>query len=121
VATQDDVRRIAMSLPEMEEAEDRFAFSVGGRGVAWVWLERPSPGAARAPNPEVLAVRVDGEAEKESLIALDSDVFFTEPHYAGFPAVLVRLPAVAEGVLEDLLVAAWRIQAPKRLAATLER
>ena len=121
MATQDDVRRIALGLPEVEEATDRFAFSVRGKGFAWVWLERPEPTAPRMPNPEVLAIRVDGELEKESLITMDPDVFFTEPHYAGFPAVLVRLPAIADDVLEALLTAGWRIQAPKRLAATLDR
>lgn len=121
MATQDDVRRIALALPEVEEATDRFSVSVRGKAFAWVWLERPEPKAPRVPNPEVIAIRVDGELEKESLIAMDSDVFFTEPHYHGFPAVLVRLPAVGEDVLEDLLTAAWRIQAPKRLAATLDR
>lgn len=121
MATQDDVRRIALGLPEVEEATDRFAFSVRGKGFAWVWLERPETTAPRMPNPEVLAIRVDGELEKESLIAMDPDVFFTEPHYAGFPAVLVRLPAIADDVLEALLTTGWRIQAPKRLAATLDR
>ena len=121
MATQEDVRRIAMSLAEVEEAGDRFAFSVRGKGFAWVWLERPQPKGPRMPNPGVIAIRVDGELEKESLIAMDPDVFFTEPHYDGFPAVLVRLPEIADDVLEALLTAGWRIQAPKRLAATLER
>lgn len=121
MATQDDVRRIALALPEVEEATDRFSVSVRGKAFAWVWLERPEPKAPRVPNPDVIAIRVDGELEKESLLAMDPETFFTEPHYAGFPAVLVRLPSVSEDVLEDLLVAAWRIQAPKRLAATLDR
>jgi len=46
------------------------------------------------PNPEVLAVRVASLAEKDELIAADPEKFFTEPHYNGFPAVLVRLPAI---------------------------
>lgn len=119
--TQDDVRRIASSLPEVTEEADRFAFAVRGRSFAWIWLERPEPKAPRIPNPEVLAVRVDGELEKESLIGMDPHVFFTEPHYHGFPAVLVRLPRIAPDLLEELIVRAWRIQAPKRLAATLDR
>jgi hypothetical protein len=121
MATQEGVRRIAMSLAEVEEASERFAFSVRGKGFAWVWLERTEPKGPRTPNPEVLAIRVDGELEKESLIAMDPEVFFTEPHYDGFPAVLVRLPEIADDVLEALLTAAWRIQAPKRLVATLDR
>lgn len=119
--TQDDVRRIALALPEATEEPDRFAFSVRGKGFAWVWLERPEPKARRVPNPDVIAIRVKGEIEKESLIAMDPETFFTEPHYHGFPAVLVRLPSIAEDVLADLLTSAWRIQAPTRLAATLDR
>jgi hypothetical protein len=119
--TQDDVRRIATTLPEVTEATGRFAFAVRGKAFAWVWLERAEPRAPRVPNPEVLAVRVDGELERESLIGIDPDIFFTEPHYHGFPAVLIRLPRIAPELLEELIVRAWRIQAPKRLAATLDR
>lgn len=118
---QDDVRRIAMGLPDVTEDGDRAAFRVRGKAFAWVWLERADPKARREPNPEVIGLRVGGELEKESLIGMDSDAFFTEPHYDGFPAVLVRLHAVELGLLEELIVSAWRIQAPKRLAATLER
>lgn len=119
--TQDDVRRISLSLPDVEEASDRFSLAVRGKAFAWVWLERPEPKSRRLPNPEVIAIRVSGELEKESLIAMDPDSFFTEPHYDGFPAVLVRMPSVAEDVLEDLLTAAWRIQAPNSLMAALDR
>ncbi|HSK93519.1 MAG TPA: MmcQ/YjbR family DNA-binding protein [Candidatus Angelobacter sp.] len=119
--TQDDVRRMSRALPEVTEEDGRFAVRVRGKAFAWVWLARPEPGARRIPDPDVLAVRVDGESEKETLIGMDPDVFFTEPHYDGFPAVLVRLPAIDAGLLEELLVRAWRIQAPKRLAATLDR
>jgi hypothetical protein len=119
--TQGDVRRIAMSLPEVTEEPGRFAFAVRGKAFAWVWLERPEPKAPRIPNPDVLAVRVDGDLEKESLIGMDPEIFFTEPHYDGFPAVLVRLTRIAPDLLEELVVGAWGIQAPKRLAATLDR
>ena len=68
------------------------------------------------PNPEVLAVRVADLAEKEELLAADPDKFFTEPHYNGFPAVLVRLPAIDAGELAELITDAWRCQAPRALA-----
>jgi hypothetical protein len=127
MASQEDVRRIATSLPEVSEEQGRFAFRVRGKAFAWIWLERPEPNGPRIPNAGVLAIRVDGELEKESLIAVDPDAFFSEPHYAGFPAVLARLPKVDAAMLEDLLVkgwriqASWRIQAGKRLASTLTR
>jgi len=64
------------------------------------------------PREEVLAVRVRDQAEKASLLAGDPEIFFTEPHYNGFPAVLVRLPAVTPAQLRSLIVAAWQCQAP---------
>ena len=117
MADQNDVRRIALSLPGVSEGDDRFAFSVLNRGkakgFAWIWLERIDPKKGRVPNPEVLAIRVEGEVDKQSLIAAEPDKFFTEPHYNGFPAVLVRLAAIEEDELEELLIDAWRIQAPR--------
>jgi hypothetical protein len=120
MTTQDDVRRIALSLPESTESDESFAFSVRGKGFAWVWLERTHPKRRRIPNPEVLAVRVANEFEKHALIEFDPDVFFTEPHYNGFPAVLVRLPRIDIDLLEKVLTDGWRCQAPRKLAAGLE-
>jgi hypothetical protein len=119
VATQADVRRIARSLPQAEEAGNHFAFSVRHRGklkgFAWVWMERVSPKRPRVPQPKVLAVRVANLEDKDFLIGLDPSKFFTEPHYNGFPAVLVRLPAITLRELRPLLTEAWRCQAPKGL------
>lgn len=119
MATQADVRRIALSLPETEEAPDRFAFSVRNKGklkgFVWVWLERIAPRKARVPQPSVIAVRVASLDDKEFLLASDPDKFFTEPHYNGYPAVLVRLPAVTARELKSIITEAWRCQAPKGL------
>jgi len=123
MATQDDVRRIALSFPEAEEGADRFAFAVRAKGkpggFAWVWLERVAPKTARVPNPGVLAVRVANLAQKELLLASDQTKFFTEPHYDGFPAILVRLEAVSVSELELLLADAWRCQAPAALVGAV--
>ena len=91
------------------------------RGFAWAWNERIEPKKPRVPNPEVLAVRVASLAEKEELLAADPDKFFTEPHYNGFPAVLVRLPAIDAGELAELITDAWRCQAPRALVAEFGR
>jgi hypothetical protein len=119
MATQTDVRRIALALPAVEEAADRFAFSVlhGGKpkGFAWVWMERVAPKRPRVPNAGVLAVRVASVAQRDLMIAAEPAKFFTEPHYEGFPAVLVRLDAVSVADLEVLVPEAWRCQAPKGL------
>lgn len=120
MADQDDVRRMALSLPETLESGLGFrvrnpAVKSGSKQFAWVWHERVTPGKPRVPRPDVLAVRVAGQGEKEMLLASDPAKFFTEPHYNGFPAVLVRLSAVAEDELRELITDAWRCQAPPRL------
>ena len=124
MATRDDVRRIALSFPGAREGKGQFAFSVPvkgkDKGFAWVWLERVDPKKARVPQPKVLAVRVADLSQKDMLIASDPDTYFTEPHYNGFPAVLVRLAAIGVDELEALLLGAWRCQAPQALRAQLE-
>ena len=116
MATQADVRRIALSLPAAEQVRGRFAFSVRAKGklkaFVWVWMERVVPKKPRVPNRGVLAVRVANVAERERLLAAEPAKFFTEPHYEGFPAVLVRLEAVTAADLKRLLTNAWRCQAP---------
>lgn len=121
MATWDDIRRIATALPETTADHTGSSYAVAGKAICWTWLERIDPKQARVPNPSVVAVRVAHESEKELLIDMDPDVFFTEPHYNGFPAILVRLAAVDVDTLERLLVDAWRLRAPKKLVAAMER
>lgn len=125
MVTQEDVRRIALALPETSEGEDHFGFSVRNKGkdkgFVWAWNERVEPKKPRVPNPDVLAVRVADQHEKEALLASDPEKFFTEPHYNGFPAVLVRLPAIEADELEELIVDAWRCMAPKTLVEAFAR
>jgi hypothetical protein len=120
MATQDDVRRIALALPETTEDPDSFRFSVAGKQFAWAWLERLDPKRARVPSKEVIAVRIGNEFEKESLIEMDPEVFFTEPHYDGYPAIMIRLPAIDLDLLGVVLTDAWRLRAPKRLLSERE-
>jgi hypothetical protein len=126
MADQDDVRRIAMTLPGVIAAQTHghFGFSVEIKGKAkgflWVWQERIDPKKPRVPQPKVIAARVANQTEKAALLAADPDVFFTEPHYNGFPAVLVRLPAVSEPVLHQVVVEAWRCMAHKDLVAAYD-
>jgi hypothetical protein len=124
MANQDDARRIAMALPGVTAAQQGFAFSVENKGKAkgfiWVWQERIHPKKPRVPNPQVLAARVANETEKAALLGADSDKFFTEPHYNGFPAVLVRLPAVSVGELRQVITEAWRCLAPRDLLAAYD-
>ena len=121
MATQADVRRIAMALPDVEEGEGRFAFSVWNKGklkgFIWVWQERIDPKKPRVPNSGVLAVRVANLGQRDSMLAAEPLKFFTEPHYSGFPAVLVRLDAVSVPDLKLLIAEAWRCQAPAELTS----
>ena len=115
MATLDDAHRIASALPEATSDPGGFAYRVDGRLFTWIWLERVQPKRPRVPNPEVIAIRVADETEKQAMLALDPDVFFTEPHYDGYPAVLVRLPAIDEALLETVIGDAWQLRAPRRL------
>jgi hypothetical protein len=121
MATQADIRRICLALPETEESPNHFAFWVRNKGKAkgfvWVWMERVLPKKPRVPQPKVVAVRVASLDDRDFLLSLNSTKFFIEPHYAGFPAILVRLPVVTVRELRPLIREAWRTQAPKELLA----
>lgn len=124
MATQDDVRRIAIALPGVSEATEGFGFSVDhdgkAKGFVWVWMERVAPKKPRVPNPGVIAARVANGRDKAALLGADPDTFFTEPHYNGFPAVLVRLRQVSQATLRQVITEAWRCQAPKPLVMTYD-
>jgi hypothetical protein len=124
MADQSDVRRIALALPQTSEADESFAFSVASKGkqkkFVWAWNERVDPNKPRVAREDVVAVRVGDLEEKDELLASDASKFFTEPHYDGFRAVLVRLAEIEEGELEDLIVDAWRCQAPRKLGDAFE-
>jgi len=121
MATQAEVRRIAMTFPGTVEDPERFAFAVSNgaklKGYAWVWLERVNPKKPRVANPDVLAVRVANLDAKEMLLMAEPEKFFTEPHYDGFAAVLVRLAKVSRSEMRELLRAAWNTQAPTAAGA----
>jgi hypothetical protein len=124
MADQNDVRRIALALPHTSEASDHFGFSVANKGknkqFVWTWNERVEPKKPRIPRPDVLVVRVSDLHDKDALIASDHSKFFTEPHYNGFPAVLVRLELIDVPELEELILDAWRTQAPKDLSNSFQ-
>jgi hypothetical protein len=125
MADLNDVQRIVLSLPETSLDDDRIAFSVNNKGkrkgIAWVWMERVHPKKARVPNLNVIAIRVHDLAEKDMLLAARPSQLFTEPHYTGFPAVLVRLAAVGVDELEELILNAWRCQAPPALVRRFDQ
>src|SRR5512142_422555 len=121
MATWDDVRRIALALPETDEVRSRGNAHWRVRDKNFVW-ERPlrrSDLAAlgdAAPSGPLLGVRVEHLGAKEALLADGATPCFTIPHFDGFPAVLVRLGEVGAEELEELIVEAWLCRAPRRLA-----
>ena len=121
MASWDDVRRLALALPESDETSSRGHASWRVRGKGFVW-ERPlRPADLRAlgddaPDGPILGARVEHLGAKEALLADDPSVFFTTPHFDGFPAVLVRLEAIGLADLEEVIVEAWLARAPKRMA-----
>ena len=121
MATWDDVRRIALALPATSErlSRDLRQWRVKEKGFVW---ERPLRRADlealgdAAPDGPILGASVEHIGAKEALLADDPGVFFTTPHFDGYPAVLVRLERIAPEDLDELIVEAWLARAPKRLA-----
>ena len=118
------MRRICAKLPGAVEGEERFGFGVPvkgkQKGFCWTWAERVDPKKARVINDSVLAVLVPNLTTKDLILQSDSEKFFTEPHYNGYPAVLVRPEAIEPEELEDLLIEAWRCKVPKELVREWE-
>jgi|SRR6185503_4308629 hypothetical protein len=121
MATWDDVQRLALALPETSEAISREQRHWRVKDKSFVW-ERPLRRAdlealgAEAPEGPILGARVEHLIAKEALLADDPEVYFTTPHFKGYPAVLVRLERIGLDDLQELVVEAWLARAPKRLA-----
>jgi hypothetical protein len=123
VATWADVDRIALALPETSarmSAEGTREWRVRDKPLAW---ERPlrrvdleALGDA-APNGPILGARTPDLGAKEALLADDPAVYFTTPHFNGYPAILVRLDQIQVDELEELIVESWLSRVPKRIAA----
>lgn len=121
MASLGDVRRIALELPEVEERESRGLLEWRVREKLFVW-ERPLRKGELvalgelAPIGSILGARVSDESEKAAWLAEQSGLYFTTPHFDGYPAILVSLGAVAVADLERVIVEAWLARAPRRLA-----
>ncbi len=120
MATWDDVRQIALALPETSERVSRDLNQWRVKGKLFVW-ERPLRRADlealgdRAPHGPILAGRVEHLGAKEALLAGDEGVFFTTPHFDGYAAILVRLDRITVADLDEVIVEAWLARGPKRL------
>lgn len=112
MATEADVRRIALGLPEVTEKpwHSTPGFRVKDKGFLRI----------RSEAEGGLVVFVPDLLDKEALLASDPEVFFTTPHYDGYPAVLVHLDEIDLDQLTELITDSWRLKAPKRVLAAYE-
>lgn len=111
MASEDDVRRIALGLPQ---AYEQVSYGTPS------WRTRPRMFARMHDRPGLLVCWVPDLGDKQSLLDEDSKVFSTTPHYDGHPVVLVRLDAIDEARLTELVTDAWRCRAPARLVRDWE-
>ena len=120
MADAEDVRRLALSLPHVEEIDcDGFDFRVGGKGFVWSYPER-RPGQRRRLRTDIAVLFVGDEAEKQALLLGEPSVFFTTPGYDGWPLVMLRLAEVDVDRLTELVTDAWRMRAPAELATDFD-
>jgi hypothetical protein len=125
-ATIDDVRTIALALPGVRESVDghRGGATWSTGAGAFVWERGPSKadlvklaGMGREwPAGPVVGVRTEGLEGKEALLGSFPEIFFTIPHFDGYPAVLVRLDAIDVDQLREVVTDAWLMKVPKRVA-----
>ena len=127
MADWEDVRGLALALPETEERISRSSMQRRVREKLFVW-ERPLRAkevqelGPLAPDGPVLGARVEHLLAKEAMLAAEPEVFFTTSHFDGYPAVLVRLDRIAPAALEEVVVEAWLARAPAPLVRNfLER
>ena len=116
MATMKQLDEFALTLPLVERQLDqgRPTYSVNGKMFCFHRKPRKD-----APFDDVLAFRVDGEDAKELTLADPRGIFFTTPHWNGYPAVLMHIPdlkQLSKAELRELVVEAWLTRAPKRVA-----
>ena len=121
MASWRDVRRFSLALPGASEEVSRNhrAWVVNGKFFAWERPLRRSDFEAlgdRAPTGPILGVRTADLEMKEAILSRDPSVYFTTPHFEGYPAVLVQLDKITLKELKDMILEAWLARAPQRLA-----
>ena len=123
MASWNDVRRLALALPGATEemsSSDTSAWLVNDKFFVWERPLRKSDLKALgdgAPTGPILGVRTEDLKFKEVLLARDPRVYFTTPHFDGYPAVLVLIEKITLKELKDVIVEAWLARASKRAVA----
>src|SRR5687767_6392076 len=109
MATWADVRAVVRSLPDTVEREPR-SWRVKDKLLVWERPLRKSDLEAlgdRAPSGAILGAWVPDLDTKEARLSAEPKVYFTTPHFDGYPAVLVRLGAIKITALRELVLEAW--------------
>ena len=120
MADADDVRSLALALPEVTEIDSEgFDFRVANKGFIWSYPER-TPGQPRVLRTDIAVLYVGDEAEKQALLLGEPEVFFTTPGYDGLPLVMLWLARVDVDRLGELTTDAWRMRAPQALVDEFE-
>lgn len=108
MVSKDDLRRIALSHDGVtERGEGSYHFNRDGRGMIWPYPERVHPKKARVARYDMFVIRVADADDKEALLAGEPDVFFTTDHYDGYATVIVRLDAIDQDRLSEIVGDAW--------------
>jgi hypothetical protein len=124
VATMNDLDELALAMPDTtKETSDDGRPSYSAHGKMFCFHRSRRPDAVDPDTGErlddVLMFRVDGQDAKELVLADPRGIFFTTPHFNGYPAVLIRIPDLARldrSELRDAVIDAWLTRAPKRVA-----
>jgi hypothetical protein len=112
MATEEDVRRIALALPEVIEKSWYGTPGYRVKDKGFLRLRTEAEGG--------LVVFVADLGEKDMLLASDPEKFFTTPHYDGHASVIVKLPAIDVDELTELIADSWRVKAPPKVLAAHE-
>ena len=124
MATMADLDALAMAMPQTtkEMSDDgRPSYHVHGKMYCFHRSRRPDAvdPATGERMADVLMFRVADLDVKELILSDDRGVYFTTPHFNGYPAVLLRIPSLARldrEELRELVVEAWLTRAQKRVA-----
>jgi hypothetical protein len=111
MVTEEDIRRVALSLPGSAEKPYNRLPSFRVRSNLFLRIHE---------LPDAFLVRCAGLEERDELLKAEPGTFFITPHYAGYPAVLVRLSQIDLAEMTELVTESWRVCAPKRLLAAYD-
>jgi len=99
--TVDDLRNIALSLPDVEETTTHGSLAFKSRGKLFAWMP-----VKKSVEPGTLAIRIDFD-RRTDLIAEAPEIYYLIDHYKDYPAVLIRLSLIDADALRDLVRGAW--------------